>query len=56
MCVWGWGGTAVAMQVWVRVAMQVNQPNVQKNSRALVRGWGDLNFEKKMLEINKVHT
>ena len=47
MCGDGGGGTAVAMQVWVRVAMHVNQPNVQKNSRALARGWGDLNFEKK---------
>ena len=35
----------------------LSQPNVQKNSRALVRGMGggDLNFEK-MLENNKVHT
>ena len=34
----------------------LSQPNVQKNSRALVRGMGGggLNFEKKMLENNKV--
>ena len=48
MCVGGGGGHCSC-------SASLSQPNVQKNSRALVRGvGGGLNFGEKMLENNQV--
>ena len=49
VCVGGGGGHCSCNAI-------LSQPNGQKNSRALVRGMGGLQFEKKKMQENyKVH-